>query len=92
MVIELVPFENEQSPQIEIFEELAIRLVTFFVPASYLTGLIISILAFKSIQYRNAQWRSYLTAIPEGRALTAPLQRGCLRTAPVTHSETIKLY
>jgi hypothetical protein len=49
MVVELVPFENEQSPQIGIFEELAIRLVTFFVPASYLTGLIISILAFKSI-------------------------------------------
>jgi hypothetical protein len=51
MVIELVPFENEQSPQIGIFEELAIRFVTIFVPASYLTGLIISILAFKSIQY-----------------------------------------
>lgn len=49
MVIELVPFENEQSPQIGIFEELAIRFVTIFVPASYLTGLIITILAFKLI-------------------------------------------
>jgi hypothetical protein len=54
MVIELVPFENEQSSQIGIFEELAIRLVTFFVPASYLTGLVLFKLAFKSIQYGKA--------------------------------------
>ena len=48
MVIKFVPFENEQSLQIGILEELAISLVAFHVPASYLTGLIILILASKS--------------------------------------------
>ena len=48
MVIIFVPFENEQSLQIGIFEELAISLVAFLVPASYLAGLITPILASKS--------------------------------------------
>jgi hypothetical protein len=47
MVIKLVPFENKQSLQIGILEELAISLVTFLVPASYLAGLITPILALK---------------------------------------------
>jgi hypothetical protein len=45
MVIIFVPFENEQSSQIGIFEELAISLVALLVPASYLTGLSTLILA-----------------------------------------------
>jgi hypothetical protein len=45
MVIKFVPFENEQFSQIGIFEELAISLVAFLVPASYLTGLSTLILA-----------------------------------------------
>ena len=47
MVVKLVPFENKQSSQIGILEELAISLVTFLVPASYLAGLITLILASK---------------------------------------------
>jgi len=47
IVIKLVPFENKQSSQIGILEELAINLITFFVPASSLTGLIAPILASK---------------------------------------------
>ena len=47
MVIILVPFENKQSSQIGILEELAISLVTFLVPASYLAGLITPILVSK---------------------------------------------
>jgi len=47
MVIKFVPFENEQSSQIGILEELAISLVAFLVPASYLTGLITLISASK---------------------------------------------
>jgi hypothetical protein len=47
MVIKLVPFENKQSSQIGILKELAISLVTFLVPASYLVGLITPILASK---------------------------------------------
>jgi hypothetical protein len=49
MVIKLVPFENKQSSQIGILKELAISLVTFLVPASYLAGLITPILASKLI-------------------------------------------
>lgn len=48
MVIKFVPFQNEQSSQIGILEELAISLVAFLVPASYLAGLITPILASKS--------------------------------------------
>jgi hypothetical protein len=48
MVIKLVLFENKQSSQIGILKELAISLVAFLVPASYLTGLITLILASKS--------------------------------------------
>ncbi len=44
MVIKFVPFKNEQSSQIRILEELAISLVAFLVPASYLAGLIILML------------------------------------------------
>jgi hypothetical protein len=40
MAIKLVPFKEKQSSQIGILEELAISLVVFLVPASYLTGLI----------------------------------------------------
>lgn len=47
MVIKFVPFENEQSSQIRILEELAIGLVAFLVPASYLAGLITLVLASK---------------------------------------------
>lgn len=47
MVIKLVPFENKQSLQIRILEELAISLVAFLVPASSLTGLIAPMLASK---------------------------------------------
>jgi hypothetical protein len=47
MVIKFVPFENEQSSQIGILEELAISLVAFLVPASYLAGLITLMLASK---------------------------------------------
>lgn len=47
MVIKFVPFENEQSSQIAILEELAISLVAFLVPASYLAGLITLMLASK---------------------------------------------
>ena len=45
MVIKLVPFENEQSLQIRILEQLAMSLVAFLVPASSLTGLIAPVLA-----------------------------------------------
>jgi hypothetical protein len=48
MVIKFVPCENEQSSQIRILEELAISLVAFLVPASYMAGLITVILASKS--------------------------------------------
>jgi hypothetical protein len=48
MVIKPVPFENKQSLQIGILEELAISLVAFLVPASSLTGLISPMLASKS--------------------------------------------
>jgi hypothetical protein len=48
MAIKFVPFENEHSSQIGILEELAISLVTFLVPASYLAGLITPILASES--------------------------------------------
>jgi len=40
MVIKFVPFEKEESSQIGILKELAISLVAFLVPASYLAGLI----------------------------------------------------
>jgi hypothetical protein len=40
IIIKFVPFQNEQSSQIGILEELAISLVAFLVPASYLAGLI----------------------------------------------------
>ena len=45
VVVKLVPFENKQSSQIGILKELAISLVTFLVPASYLAGLITTVLA-----------------------------------------------
>ena len=48
MVIKLVPFENKQSSQIRITEELTISLVAFLVPTGDLTGLIAPILASKS--------------------------------------------
>lgn len=48
MVIKFVPSEDEQSLQVRILEELAISLVAFHVPASYLTGLITLILASNS--------------------------------------------
>ena len=48
MVIKFVPFENEQSSQIGTFKELAVSLVAFLVPASYLAGLITRILASNS--------------------------------------------
>lgn len=48
IVPKFVPFEIEQSSQIGILEELAISLVAFLVPASYLTGLITFTLAPKS--------------------------------------------
>ena len=47
MVIKLVPFESKQSLQVGILEKLAIGLVPFLVPASYLTGLIAHMLASK---------------------------------------------
>jgi hypothetical protein len=47
MVIKFVPFENEQSLQIGILKELAISLMAFLVPASYLAGLITFMLASK---------------------------------------------
>jgi hypothetical protein len=49
MVIKFVPFQNEQSSQIRILKELAISLVAFLIPASYLAGLITPILASKAI-------------------------------------------
>ena len=51
MVIKLVPFENKQSSQIEILEELAVSLVAFLGPASFLTGLIAPMLASKLTYY-----------------------------------------
>jgi hypothetical protein len=48
MAIKFVPFKNEHPSQIGILEELAISLVTFLVPASYLAGLITPILASES--------------------------------------------
>ena len=72
MIIKLVPFENKQSLQIGILEEIAFSLVAFFVPASSLTGLIASMLASKLTSYgEDFQWRSYPVTIPEGRALAA---------------------
>jgi hypothetical protein len=53
VVIKFVLFENKQSSQIGILEELAISLVTFLIPASYLTGLITLMLASKSTLYRE---------------------------------------
>ena len=47
MAIKFVPFENEYRSQIGILEELAISLVAFLVPASYLAGLITLISASK---------------------------------------------
>jgi hypothetical protein len=47
MVIKFVPFKKEQSSQIGILEELAISLVAFLIPASYLAGLIALISASK---------------------------------------------
>ena len=47
MVVKLVPFENKQSSQIGILEELAISLVAFLGPASVLAGLIEPMLASK---------------------------------------------
>jgi hypothetical protein len=52
MVIKFVPFENEQSSQIGILKELAISLVAFLVPASYLAGLITLMLASNIIPGR----------------------------------------
>ncbi len=49
MVMKLVPFENKQSSQIGILEELAIGLVAFLVPASSLADLVAPMLASKSI-------------------------------------------
>jgi hypothetical protein len=49
MVIKLVPFENKQSSQIVIPEELAMSLVASLVPASFLTALLAPMLASKSI-------------------------------------------
>jgi hypothetical protein len=37
--LRFVPFENEQSSQVGIFEKLAVGLVALFIPASYLAGL-----------------------------------------------------
>lgn len=72
MVFELVPFENKQSSQIGILEELAISLVAFLAPASYLTGLIAPMLASKLTKFGDDfQWRSYPVTIPERRALAA---------------------
>jgi hypothetical protein len=48
VVIKFVPFEKEQSSQIGILKELAVSLMTFLVPASYLTGLITPMLVSKS--------------------------------------------
>ena len=48
-VIKFVPFENEQSSQIGILEELTISLVIFLVSVSSLPGLIALMLASKSI-------------------------------------------
>jgi hypothetical protein len=47
IVIKFIQFENEQSPQIGVLEELAISLVAFLVPASYPAGLITLMLASK---------------------------------------------
>jgi hypothetical protein len=47
IVIKFVLFENEQSLQIGILEELAISLVAFLVLASYLASLITFMLASK---------------------------------------------
>jgi hypothetical protein len=49
IVIKFVPFKNEHSLQIRILKELAISLVTFLIPASYLAGLITPILASETI-------------------------------------------
>ena len=48
MAIKFVPFEDKHRSQIGILEELAISLVAFLVPASYLAGLITFMLASKS--------------------------------------------
>jgi hypothetical protein len=49
VAIKFVPFQYEHPSQIVILEELAISLVGFLVPASYLAGLITPILASESI-------------------------------------------
>ncbi len=58
MIIKFVPFQNEQSSQIRILEKLAISLMAFLVPASYLAGLITPILASKSISGSSLQYLS----------------------------------
>lgn len=77
MVIKHVPFENKQSSQIGILKELAISLVTFLVPASYLAGLITPVLAIKAnitrerspsmavLPYRNTRKTSTCCTVAE---------------------------
>ena len=48
MILKFVPIENEKSSQIWVFKKLAISLVAFLVPASYLAGLITLMLASMS--------------------------------------------
>jgi hypothetical protein len=45
MTFKMIPLERKQSIQIGILEKLAVCLVTFLIPASALTGLIITKLA-----------------------------------------------
>jgi hypothetical protein len=42
VTLKMVPLREEQSPQIRILEQLAICLVTLLIPASNLTGLVIT--------------------------------------------------
>jgi hypothetical protein len=50
MTIEIIPVKREQSVQIFILEKLAIRFVTFLIPASALAGLVVTWLASSSKQ------------------------------------------
>jgi hypothetical protein len=90
--LKLVPFENKQSSQIGILEELAIGLVTVVVPTSGLTGLNTPMLASNStFLHGDFGCKAHPVAIPEKRAFAAAFQGGCLLTAPVAYSEAIKL-
>jgi hypothetical protein len=46
-ILKFIPFENEKSSQIWIFEKLAIELVAFLSPANSLASLVTTLLASK---------------------------------------------